>query len=44
MRSLFPILIGLATLASPVLHAAEAKRVTIADYFLQLPGKTFEDE
>lgn len=42
MRLVFPLLVALAVLASPLTHAADAKRLTIADYFLQLPDKTFE--
>jgi len=42
MRFLPTILIVLITLASPILHGADAKRLTVVDYYLQLPDKTFE--
>ena len=42
MRLALPFLIPLAILSSPFTHAADAKRLTIVDYYLQLPDKTFE--
>lgn len=43
MRSFFvALLLGLALLSRPHLSAAEAKRLNIGDYFIQLPGSTFE--
>ena len=42
MRLVTLLLVALAVLTSPLTHAADAKRLTIIDYFLQLPDKTFE--
>lgn len=42
MRSFVPLLVGLAALVCPLLHATDAKRLTVVDYYLQLPDKTFE--
>ncbi|MDR3402709.1 MAG: hypothetical protein P4L99_09435 [Chthoniobacter sp.] len=42
MRILFILLCGLTAVFSPTLHAADAKRLTVVDYYLQLPDKTFE--
>jgi hypothetical protein len=42
MRLVLPFLILLAILSSPFTHAADAKRLTIVDYYLELPDKTFE--
>jgi hypothetical protein len=43
MRFQFALLITCTiTVLSPVLHAAEPNRLTVADYMLQLPDKTFE--
>jgi hypothetical protein len=42
MRLLLVFLLVLAASFSPVLRAAEARRLTVVDYYLQLPDKTFE--
>jgi hypothetical protein len=42
MRFVLPVLILLVLHSSPFAHAADAKRLTIVDYYLQLPDKTFE--
>jgi len=42
MRLALPALFALAILAAPLTRAADAKRPTVVDYFLQLPEKTFE--
>ncbi len=42
MRLLLILLLGLALWPLSPLPAAEAKRQTIGDYFVQLPGSTFE--
>ncbi|MEP6667512.1 MAG: hypothetical protein ABJF10_00080 [Chthoniobacter sp.] len=42
MRFLLFLLIGLSPFYSLPLDAAEAKRLTVVDYYLQLPDKTFE--
>src|SRR6202011_4898973 len=41
LRILFPALAALVFL-SPSLRAAEEKKVTVVDYYLRLPDKTFE--
>ncbi len=42
MRTLLVFLLVLAASFSPALRAADAKRLTVVDYYLQLPDKTFE--
>jgi len=42
LRWVFSTLPALAVAASTTLHAAAPRRVTIVDYYLQLPEKTFE--
>jgi len=42
MRLAFLALTALAILSAPLARAADAKRLTIVDYYLQLPDKTFE--
>ena len=39
---LVALLLGLALLPAPRLLTAEAKRLNIGDYFVRLPGSTFE--
>lgn len=42
MRFFIVFLLSLALLPGAPLHAADAKRLTIGDYFVRLPGSTFE--
>jgi len=42
MRSFIVLLLSLALWLGAHLHAADAKRLTIGDYFVRLPGGTFE--
>ena len=42
MRFLLVFMLVLAASFSPVVRAADAKRLTVVDYYLQLPDKTFE--
>ncbi|HSI11589.1 MAG TPA: hypothetical protein VK961_06070 [Chthoniobacter sp.] len=42
MRLALLLLTALAILSSPFAHAADAKRLSVVDYYLQLPDKTLE--
>lgn len=42
MRPLLSLLLALVVLSGSALHSADAKRLTVVDYFLKLPDQTLE--